>query len=136
MAAPRDAGPLDDRALDPADRESERSAIDRLRRWGGDALVRELTAMFLADTPERLAAARAAAEAGDAARAAYWTHAMKSSSAQLGALGLARLCAESEQMASRGELSGIPAKLDQAELEFEQFRTWLRSVAPEVEARA
>lgn len=100
-------------------------AVERLRRWGGEQLVRDLRAIFLADTPARLAASRAGLRAGDSAAVARLMHAMKSSCAQFGAVAMARLCEDAEVRAERNALGEVPALVDQLEAEFADFRLWL-----------
>ena len=113
------------------DRDAARAALARVRRWGGDDLVREMAGIFLADMPRRLIAARAALGAGDGAGVALPAHAMKSSSAQLGASALAELCAAAESLAARGELAGVVPLLDAAERELARFSSWLEDAAGE-----
>ena len=114
------------------DHPPARAALARLQRWGGEALVREMTGLFLADMPRRLAAWRAALAAGDGDGVARPAHAMKSSSAQLGASALERLCAATESTAARGELSGAAHLLDAMERELARFSAWLRGEAGDV----
>ncbi|MFL5577174.1 MAG: Hpt domain-containing protein [Gemmatimonadaceae bacterium] len=100
-------------------------ALARLRRFGGDALVRDMSEILLSDVPERIRAARAGLRAGDRAAVRLATHAMKSSCAQFGAAAVARLCGDAEAAARRGELAPLPALLDAIEREFARFRRWL-----------
>lgn len=78
----------------------------------------ELAAAYLADAPEQLAAARAAIAAGSAEDLVRPAHTLKSSSATLGAQGLAGLARELELGARAGSLDGADAALTAAEAEF------------------
>ena len=111
------------------DLEPAREALARSRRWGGDELVREMAGIFLEDMPQRLAAARAALARGDGAGVALPAHTMKSSSAQLGATALERLCAAAESLAAEGEPSRAAPLLDAAADELARFSAWLRREA-------
>ena len=70
---------------------TDRDALTRLERFGGIRLLDEMIGLFLGIAPERLAAAAAGLDQGDAVATENAMHALKSSSAQLGALRLSRL---------------------------------------------
>ena len=110
--------------------DTGRAALVRLRRFGGDDLVRDMSAILLEDVPTRLAAARRGARAGDARAVELAVHSMKSSCAQFGADAVASLCLTAERAARAGELGALPALLDEIERSFALFRRWLeREVA-------
>ena len=113
-----------------------REALARLHRFGGDALVRDMAGVFLADMPGRVALAKAALSAGDAGRVAYATHTMKSSSAQFGAEALQRLCAEAERLARAGDVAPVGALLRSIERELAAYSAWLRYAVPAGGARS
>ena len=113
---------------------SGREALARLRRFGGDALVRDMSAILVADVPERIGAARAGLRAGDAAAVRLATHAMKSSCAQFGAVAVARLCEAAEGAARRADLAPVAPLLDAIEHEFDGFRRWLGREVPALSA--
>jgi HPt (histidine-containing phosphotransfer) domain-containing protein len=102
-----------------------REALERLRRFGGDALVRDMAAIFLADMPERLARARVALARRDVAAVAYAAHTMKSSAAQFGAGALAALCGEAERAAHAGAVHALPTLVERMASELDGFRGWL-----------
>ena len=81
-----------------------------------------MVALYLGQMPERLAAARAAADRGDADALAGAAHAMKSSSAQLGAARLTALLQGTEDAAERGDVVDASGRLDAVEREYEVFR--------------
>ena len=111
--------------VEPAAERAGREALARLRRWGGDALVRDMWAIFAEDAPGRLAAARAGAAAGDAAAVRLAAHSLRSSCAQLGAAAAAELGDAAERAALRGDLAPVPALVDAIERELARFARWL-----------
>jgi HPt (histidine-containing phosphotransfer) domain-containing protein len=100
-------------------------ALTRLERFGGPKLLDEMIALFLENARERLAAALAGLDDHDAAAVEDAMHALKSSSAQLGALRLSRLCQEAETVAGGGTLTGIRGLLGQCRDELARVRSWL-----------
>jgi CheY-like chemotaxis protein/HPt (histidine-containing phosphotransfer) domain-containing protein len=106
-------------------RDRERAALQRLTRFGGEQLALDLAAIYLDEMPRRLAVARAALRGRDRAMLADAAHAMKSSSAQLGALDLAAACEATEEAAERGDVPGAAACLADVEARFSSFRAWL-----------
>jgi HPt (histidine-containing phosphotransfer) domain-containing protein len=114
-------------ALDPA-------ALDRLKRFGGGKLLREMIALFLVAAPERLAAARAGVDAGDASEMEMALHSLKSSSAQLGAMRMQRLSEQGEQLArsgSAGLADAIELLVKDLEDEFVRVHAWLTKTSEE-----
>jgi two-component system, cell cycle response regulator DivK len=116
-------------------RDAERAALERLDRLGGPSLTRELTGLYLEQTWERLDAARAAVRAGDASGVAHAAHAIRSSSAQLGATEIVALCDALEDDADRGELSRAAEDLSQVADAFEAFATWLATATSSADDR-
>ena len=100
-----------------AEGELDAEALQRLRRFGGDALLRELIALFREIGPQRLHVARQALGRSDAEGVRRNLHALKSSGAQLGANRIQRLSAQGEQSAAAGELGSVPALLDALDAE-------------------
>jgi HPt (histidine-containing phosphotransfer) domain-containing protein len=109
------------RALDP-------DALARLERFGGQKLLHEMIALFLENAPERLAAAEAGVIAGDVLGTENALHSLKSSSAQLGALRLSRICAEGESIAHSGSLSGIAEIVAAGWAELAEVKGWLDGI--------
>ncbi|GLC23684.1 Hpt domain-containing protein [Roseisolibacter agri] len=105
-------------------------AIDRLRRFGGDRLAREMIALFADSVPERFAAARTALVAADTETLVRTMHGLKSSSAQLGGTGAARLCAEVEHAARAEQLFGLAPAIDRAEQAVHELVAWLVHALP------
>lgn len=81
------------------------AAIDRLRKFGGEKLVRGMIELFVTNAPKRIAEAREALDCGDAAALRGALHGLKSSAGQLGAVTVHQACIAGEEHASRGELS-------------------------------
>lgn len=100
-----------------AEGELDAEALQRLRRFGGDALLRELIALFREIGPQRLHAARQALASSDADGVRRNLHALKSSGAQLGASRIQRLSEQGEQSAAAGELGAVAALLDALDAE-------------------
>jgi len=95
----------------------DHAALGILQRLGGDKLLHAMIDVFAVEAPSRLSAARKGAESLDSEAARRALHALKSSSAQLGAALMHRLCAEGERVAAQGaspRLSQIIAALDAA----------------------
>ena len=110
---------------------TDRDALTRLERFGGVKLLDEMIALFLENARERLAAAAAGLDAGDAVATENAMHSLKSSSAQLGALHLSRLCEQAESIAHRGTLTEIAGLLAQCREELARVGTWLEGVRAE-----
>lgn len=118
----RDVGPV---TVEPDLDDARRIAREQLQRWGGDELVREMTALFLADTPKRIAMAGICALAGDWKGVVGAVHALRGSSAQLGARRLQVICAEIEHLARRDAPADVAPLLDALEMEYARFRACL-----------
>ena len=113
--------PADDAPLASTDAAS----LERLKRFGGGKLLGEMISLFLGSAPERIAAARAGLDAGDAKATEMALHSLKSSSAQLGALQMQRLCERGEHQAHAGSLDGVDRIVQDLEEEFPRVRAWL-----------
>jgi HPt (histidine-containing phosphotransfer) domain-containing protein len=122
----------DDRSMTPVQEDPDvvPAAVERLRHWGGNALVREMSAIFFEDAPTRLAAARAGVSDGDPAAVVRAMHALKASAGQLGAVRAQRLCNLAEQQARAGDLAGLGTSIDEIAEALNRFHTWLVTTAP------
>jgi signal transduction histidine kinase/DNA-binding response OmpR family regulator len=100
--------PVNPRALD---------AIRHLPGPNGAALVDKVIRAFFADAPARIDQMRQAASAGDAEALRKAAHAMKSSSANVGAEGLAALCKQIETIGRGGSADGALSPIAAAEAE-------------------
>jgi CheY-like chemotaxis protein/HPt (histidine-containing phosphotransfer) domain-containing protein len=109
--------------------DTEREALDRLLRVGGERLVHDLAALYLEQSPERLAAAQAAVGQQDAEALARAVHGLKSSSAQLGAHSLASACEATEHAAEHGDLRTAYETLGLVISRYQAFSEWLSAHA-------
>ncbi len=82
------------------------AALQRLRGFGGEKLVRGMIELFVKNAPAKAAEAREALDCGDSAALRAALHGLKSSAGQLGALTVHQACIAGEELASRGELDG------------------------------
>jgi HPt (histidine-containing phosphotransfer) domain-containing protein len=105
-------------ATDPA-------ALDRLARFGGAKLLREMIRLFLEAAPARIDAARAAVKDRDVSGAEQALHSLKSSAAQLGAMRMQRLSQAGEERARAGSLTGVPELVQELDDELTRVREWL-----------
>lgn len=104
-------------------------ALERLRRFGGDALLRDMIDLFLEHAPKRIAASRQALAANDLAPVRLSVHSLVSSCAQLGAERMRRLSADAEQAVATdpGALAGL---LEALEREFAIVQPMLAAARP------
>ena len=88
------------------------TALARLEKLGGRALVRQMIELYLANGPERIRALREGAAAGDATRVERAAHTMKSSAGNLGAIRLQLTADALENVAASGTVDhGMVARL-------------------------
>ncbi len=88
-------------------------------------IIHQLIDLYLADAPNRLAMLRQAIAQQDAARLAQAAHALKGSSANIGAQRVARVCMELEKAGKAGNLSGVADRFAQLEQELGHARAAL-----------
>lgn len=110
------------RAAPPLGREVDRDALDRLRAWGGDPLIRAMAQLFFEDVPALLSTARAAAASGDAASLAGAMHVVKSSAPQIGAARAGELAAEIERRARGGDATELAPLVEETGRALARFR--------------
>lgn len=104
-------------------------AIEILRSFGGAKLVRDMIALFVAGTPVRLDAARAAAASGDADGVRRAAHSLKSSAGQFGAREMETLCGQAEVLAAEGRDDELFRIVPEIERSFETARQELATIA-------
>jgi HPt (histidine-containing phosphotransfer) domain-containing protein len=103
-----DGSPHDSRTAEVLDMR----ILNDLRELGGEddpALITELIGIFLSDAPLRLQEISRGLSRGDLAIVERAAHTLKSSSANIGAIGLSRLCREMEELARERKLEPIPS---------------------------
>ena len=106
------------------DQKTLTALLDRL---GGDVdFLKELVDAYLDSTPELFAAMRQAVAADDSAALLRAAHSLKTGSANLGALALATLCKQLEDMGRSGELDGAGARIDTAAAAYDDVAAALR----------
>jgi two-component system, sensor histidine kinase LadS len=91
------------------------TAIERLRGFGGEKLLRGMIELFVRNAPSKVAEAREALDCGDTAALRAALHGLKSSAGQLGAVTVHHACNAGEELASRGELSACAAQVERIE---------------------
>lgn len=97
-------------------------AIDALRELGGEEepdFLETLIRMYLDDSPERLAEIESAADEGDVEGMERAAHSLKSSSGNLGARRLQKLCLEIEMASRDGDVEAARALVGRVRAEFE-----------------
>jgi CheY-like chemotaxis protein/HPt (histidine-containing phosphotransfer) domain-containing protein len=105
----------------------DRTVLARMREDLGDAaVVAEIVDMFFADAPRVLDQWRRAIATGDGDAARRAAHTLKGTSASVGAVALARCCADAEALLRAGSLEGGAALLDGAVDLLAQTETRLR----------
>ena len=112
-------------AHDTALADTDAAALDRLKRFGGGKLLGEMIALFLTTAPERMAAAHTAFISQDAKAVELALHSLKSSSAQLGAMRMQRICEHGEALAKAGTLPEVSGLLQLLDEEFPRVQEWL-----------
>jgi signal transduction histidine kinase/DNA-binding response OmpR family regulator len=126
QSAPQAAGQAAQPAAKPVAVTGEepinRRALDAIRALmgpSGDALARKVIRTYLDDMPAGLARMKAAATSGDAEELRRVAHSMKSSSANVGAERLSRLCKALETIGAAGTVEGSLPLLVEASGELE-----------------
>ena len=104
--------------LDPA-------AFDRLRRIGGDTLVKRMVDTFLDYVPGRLEAMESGLAQGALGDAGDAAHAIKSSAGNIGATGLFDLALATEQAGRTGDASALEGLVPEVRKCFEELRAEL-----------
>jgi HPt (histidine-containing phosphotransfer) domain-containing protein len=105
------------------------AALRDLQGAGRPDLLAEVIAVYLRDTPARLAALHEAVARTDAEALRRAAHSLKGSSSQIGAVQVARLCADLEGQAGSTDLRGIAETLRRLDEAFDRVRTHLQALA-------
>jgi len=107
------------------------ATLHALEQRGQPGLLRQVVALYLQEAPAQLAALRAAVAQADAGGVEQTAHALKGSSAQLGATRLAQLCAALQEGGARQELSQAAAQVDELANEFLRVQAALEIILHE-----
>ena len=105
--------------------EIKSKMLSELQESMGDIaedLLPELAPMLLEDAPEMLKSLNLAIQAGNAAKVKELAHTLKGSCASMGIVGLAAICQEIENLGKANELALAPARLNDANAEYEQVK--------------
>ncbi len=112
----------------------ETEPIARLREMGkglGRDVPRRILELYLGDSPTRLATLRRGLAAGDAQAIERAAHALKGSSANLGASALAEHCHQLEKLSARAVPAGAEARLVALEAEYRRVEHAMRELLVE-----
>lgn len=106
-------------------------AIENLRALNPgdhDEFLREITGIFLEDTPQRIAELDQSLKAGDVAKFTRAAHSIKGSSANLGALGLRSVAEKLEHQSRTNGLAAVAALVDAVKTEFARAQAELNKL--------
>lgn len=108
----------------------DKSALDNLLATiGGDkAFLGEMIDTFLADSPVQIAAMKNATMTLQSEELRRAAHSLKSNAANFGALDLARLCKELEELGKGGRVESAPSLIAQIEAEYARAAIALRAI--------
>jgi HPt (histidine-containing phosphotransfer) domain-containing protein len=125
LAAPEPQEPAEP---DAASGALDANVLEGLRKLGGGSdLVERVIGIYIGDAPNRLRAIREAVIGGDAAAAARAAHALKTASANVGALRLAALCRRLETSGRAGALASDAGLVSEIQAEYAAVATALAS---------
>ena len=112
------------------DSESDRNILDRedlMERFMGDVkLADEVVGEFLAEAPQVFAGLRQALDYGDAGSVKEKAHALKGSSATVGAVALERMAGQIEAAGESGDMDKADSLISQLEEQYGMLKTALR----------
>jgi HPt (histidine-containing phosphotransfer) domain-containing protein len=94
----------------------------------GDDFLSEIAQMFLTESSARIADLHDAVHIGDATAAAAHAHSLAGSAANLGARGLAALCATLEDVCRSNDISAAQATVDGLDSELERVEPAVRAL--------
>jgi len=124
---PRESNPALDLSCAAAIDRNVLDSIRQIQREGAPDLLAKLIYLYVDSSPKYLEQMRIAVGSPDATAMIRAAHALRSSSASLGALNLAGLCGRLEEMGSAGSTKGAVTVLNELEAEYERVREALAS---------
>jgi CheY-like chemotaxis protein len=107
------------------------AALRDLHGAGQPDILAELIAVYLRDTPSRLATLHEALAHADAGSLRGAAHSLKGSSSQIGAAQMAQLCADLEEQARAADLAGAAQTLRRLDAAFGRVHAHLQALAGE-----
>jgi len=113
-------------ALEDATDSLDQSVLEGLRELqeeGGPDILNELIELFLDDVPPQLVVLREAVEGGNADSVERVAHTLKGSCGTMGAIRMAKVCEQLQEVGASEDLMKAPTLLDQLETEFDRVRT-------------
>ena len=97
-------------------------SIENLRALNpgdGDEFLREIIAIYLEDTPQRIAELEDTLQRGDVAGFTRAAHSVKGSSANLGAMSVKRVAEELEHLSNKKGLADVAGLITALKLQFD-----------------
>ena len=106
----------------------DRGSLDRIKSLGanGRRLLPAVISLYLNDSPVLIERLGESLNAGDAEGMAQAAHALKSSSANLGATSLAEMCRQVEDIARGNSVQGSDSLISRIRLEYDKAKEALR----------
>jgi HPt (histidine-containing phosphotransfer) domain-containing protein len=111
----------------------DQEAIDNLRALdpdGGDTFLREIIAIFIEDTPKRIADIDQSLAAGDVPTFARAAHTIKGASSNVGAVVLRAVAEQLEHRAKKDGLADVAALIAELKTAFASAQTALKALIP------
>src|SRR3954464_7353866 len=108
-------------------------AIQNLRALNpgdNDEFLREITTIFLEDTPLRIAELDQSLASGDVTKFTRAAHSIKGSSSNLGAMALRAVAEQLEHLARTAGLAGVVSLVDAVKAEFVRTHAELNRLLP------
>ena len=101
-------------------------SIENLRSLNpgdGDEFLKEIIAIYLEDTPQRIAELEESLVGGDAPRFTRAAHSVKGSSANLGALAVRQVAEQLEHQSNKHGLENVTGLVAALKLQFDRAQT-------------
>ncbi len=111
--------------MNPETMSLDTTAMERLRRLGGQEFLVEMIDLFLDHGPQRLESIRNGMHAGNAPLVHQSAHSLKSTAGNLGGRAVQDLAQEIETLAAGGELDQAAPLVERLVVGFDEFRTCL-----------
>jgi HPt (histidine-containing phosphotransfer) domain-containing protein len=106
------------------------AAIEKLQKLGGDPLVSEMIALFLRDTPERIAAISNGLKENDLRTVFKAIHPLSSGAGNIGAVKMFEIAGKLEAAAKDSQCDGVKRLLPELEAEYARVKDSLEKLRP------